>query len=145
MQSDIVIRPATISDAPRICKINRDSLGYDFPPDKTKARLSLVLASANCVLVACCGSEAVGYIHGSSYECVYCDPLKNIVALAVDPAHRHLGIGRMLLSALEDWAQSEGCAGVRLVSGFERQKAHQFYLHCGYMHRKDQKNFIKLF
>jgi hypothetical protein len=31
------------------------------------------------------------------------------------------------------------------VDGKYREKAHQFYYHCGYTNRKDQKNFIKIF
>jgi GNAT superfamily N-acetyltransferase len=89
--------------------------------------------------------EVVGYIHGCDYDCVYSDSLKDILGIAVDPAYQGRGIGRLLLSALEDWARQDGCAGVRLVSGFERHGAHQFYMRCGYTHRKDQKNFVKLF
>ena len=71
--------------------------------------------------------------------------MKTIVALAVDEAFRGAGAGRMLLEAAEHWARQCGCCGVRLVSGFDREQAHRFYLHCGYRNRKTQFNFVKLF
>jgi Predicted acetyltransferase len=141
---NIAIRPAAIEDALRIHEINKSSLGYDFPPDKTRDRIHLVLPRSNHrIYVACLDGRVVGYIHGSEYECTYCDSLKDILALAVDPDYQGRGIGRMLLCALEDWARLEGCTGIRLVSGFNRQEAHRFYLHCGYTDRRDLKNFIK--
>ena len=146
MNNEITIRAAKPTDVLRIREINRDSLGYDFPLDKTLARLSHIIASGNDkIFVACHDDEVVGYIHGSAYECTYCDSLKNILAIAVDKAYQNKGVGRILLAALEGWARQDGSIGVRLVSGFNRQDAHQFYLHCGYTHRKDQKNFIKTF
>lgn len=146
MGNGITVRPAKASDATRIYEINRDSLGYDFPPEKTQQRLELILSrGTDRIFVACACGHVIGYIHGSGYDCVYFDSLKNILAIAVDREFQNKGTGRMLLSALEDWARQEGSAGVRLVSGFNRQEAHRFYLRCGYTHRKDQKNFIKYF
>lgn len=145
MNVEITIRAAQAGDAQRICEINRDSLEYDFPLSRTRARLESIIISSDRILVACYQGEVIGYIHGSAYECTYCESLKNILALAVDPAYQGKGTGRKLLCALEDWARQDGSAGVRLVSGFSRRDAHHFYLHCGYMHRKDQKNFIKYF
>lgn len=95
--------------------------------------------------MACCGGEVAGYIHGGGYECTYCAPLKNVLALAVDEKYRGLGVGRRLLEELEAWAKDKGCAGVRLVSGMDRLGAHAFYLRCGYIVRKEHKNFIRYF
>jgi GNAT superfamily N-acetyltransferase len=67
------------------------------------------------------------------------------MAIAVDEAHRGNGIGRSLLTAAENWSRECGCIGIRLSSGFERVGAHEFYQRCGYINRKQQKNFIKIF
>lgn len=146
MKSNIHIREAKPDDFGRICELNNTALGYDYPEGATKERLRAILARpTDRVYVAEYGGEVAGYVHGSDYECLYCDSLKNIMALAVDEKFRGLGIGRKLLSSMEIWAEMSGCAGVRLVSGFERAEAHEFYRRCGYMLRKDQKNFLKLF
>ncbi len=141
----ITIRSAIIEDAQRIYEINKYSFGYDYPNEKTKARLDYILSkTTDKLFVACEEGEVVGYIHGSDYECTYSDSLKNIMAIAVDEQYRGKGIGKLLLQALENWAVSDGSVGVRLVSGMNREKAHEFYLHCGYDFRKEQKNFIKM-
>lgn len=142
----VILREATEKDAHYICELNKNAFGYDYPEDKTEERLKYIMSRVtDKILVACDGDITVGYIHGADYECVYSDSLKNIMAIAVDENYRGRGVGKLLLSAVEQWARDTGCAGVRLVSGFNREKAHQFYYHCGYTNRKDQKNFIKIF
>lgn len=114
--------------------------------NKTKDRLYEILKrQTDKIYVACIDETVVGYIHGSDYECTYSDSLKNIMAIAVDKVYRGKGVGKALLSVIEDWAEECGCYGVRLVTGFNRTDAHEFYLRCGYVNRKQQKNFIKIF
>lgn len=140
------IRECTESDYVALHNINTTAFGYEYPLIKTKERLSLILKSpGNKIYVACENNTVIGYIHVSDYECTYFDSLKNIMAIAVLEKYRGIGAGKALLHAAESWAKACGCCGVRLVSGFNREKAHGFYEHCGYAHRKDQKNFIKYF
>lgn len=145
-QIKIVIREADIRDADAIYLLNKNGLGYDYPLEKTKERLAKIFSlQTDKIFVAQIGQQVVGYLHGSGYECSYTDSLKNILALVVDENHRRFGVGEKLITAVENWSKTDGSAGVRLVSGFNREKAHQFYLQCGYVDRKNQKNFIKLF
>lgn len=138
------IRPAVPEDAQRLSLIDREALGYDYPPEKTKKQLEKMLSSSDCrVFAAEADGMVVGYIHGADYDCLYSDPLKNVMALAVLSEYRGQGIGKALLGAIEDWEKEAGCAGVRLVSRMERTQAHGFYMHCGYVPRKQQQNFIK--
>lgn len=140
------IRECVISDYKSIYQLNRDAFGYHYDLDKTKYRLGEILVrTTDKIYVACIEGRVVGYIHGSDYECTYSDSLKNIMAIAVDEGYRGKGVGKALLAAVEDWAKRCNCCGVRLVSGFDRTNAHEFYLHCGYVNRKQQKNFIKFF
>ena len=83
------VRRAKIEDANRIYELNKASLGYDYPVEKTRARLETVIGLS------------------------------------------------------EHWAKQDYAEGVRLTSGITRADAHKFYLHCGYIDRKDQKNFVK--
>lgn len=146
MNGDAMIRPAKLDDADALYHINRDALGYDYPIELTRKRLAMVLdAGRDRLLVAELDGDIVGYIHCADYDCIYQPPLKNILALAVLEQVRGRGVGKLLLTAAEDWARECDCKGVRLVSGFNRMGAHGFYLACGYTDRKNQKNFIKYF
>jgi predicted N-acetyltransferase YhbS len=138
------IRPALPEDAAAIETINAEALGYAY--GDTAARLRRILQKPNDrMFAAVADGNVVGYIHGSDYDRTYGGPQKNVLTLAVLPAYQGRGVGRMLLERLERWAKDDGCAGVRLVSGFDRAAAHGFYLRCGYTDRKDQKNFVKGF
>ena len=140
------IRLAQLEDAEYIYQLNRYALGYAYEIEATKARLASVLGKdTDRIWVAVEDNRVVGYIHSADYECLYMDPLKNIMALAVEEAYRGRGIGKQLLFTAEKWAKESGCSGVRFTSGYEREKAHEFYLHCQYIHRKNAKSFIKQF
>jgi len=142
----MIIREAAISDYKDLCSLNKNGLGYDYPEEKTKEKLRLVLSlPTDRIFVAELDGKLVGYIHLSAYECTYFESLKNILALVVDENYRNQGVGRQLIQAGEEWAKETGSKGIRLVSGFNRTDAHQFYQHCGYTLRKEQKNFLKLF
>lgn len=140
------VRECTINDFEQIHFLNSTAFGYEYDLAKTKNRLATILSrKTDKIYVAVIDNTVVGYIHGSDYECTYADSLKNIMAIAVDETYREKGIGKALLCAIEDWAEACSCCGVRLVSGFDRTGAHEFYLRCGYTNRKQQKNFIKHF
>lgn len=138
------VRPATIADARAIWDINTRSLGYDYPEEKTQARLARVLARDDHALFVL-GNPVIGYVHVEAYECTYEDPLSNILALAVLPAAQGAGVGRALMQAAEDWSKTRGISGVRLDSGMDRVGAHAFYRAIGYRLRKDHRNFVKSF
>lgn len=140
----MTIRDCQPSDYRDIHRLNRQSLGYDFPLEQTRAQLAAILSRGrDRLFVACLEGRVGGYIHGSDYHCTYAHSIKNIMAIAVEPDCQGRGAGRALLDAVEAWAREDGCSGVRLVSGMERTGAHQFYLRCGYALRKEQKNFFK--
>jgi len=130
----------------RLAKLNANEFGYKYPVEKTRERVKCILnKSTDRIFVLCENNVVVGYAHASNYEGTYFDAQKNIMAIAVDSNHRGKGLGKALLNAVEDWAKEESCIGVRLVSGMDRTGAHEFYRHCGYKLRKEQKNFIKIF
>lgn len=142
------IRPAVLEDAPRICTINQNALGYDVTLDQVIGQLSRILMRpTDRVFVAVDEQHGCveGFVHAADYETIHSGSLKNIVSLAVDPSGQGKGIGRLLLTAVEEWALQCGCDGVRLVSGMSRVRAHAFYEHCGYRMRKEQKNYIRIF
>jgi predicted N-acetyltransferase YhbS len=142
----MTLRKARPGDAGRLCEINADALGYEMPPEATWARLLSILENpAHFLYVAEEGGRVVGYIHACAFDALFYQPLKYVVALAVDPARQGRGAGRALMCACEAWARADGCAGVRLASGADRAGAHAFYRRLGYAVRKDQKSIWKLF
>lgn len=139
------IREAGEADAEGICRLNRDGLGYDYPPEKTAEKLKLLLQSEkDKIFVAEVEGRLAGYVHACDYDTLYMPHFKDIMGIAVLREHRRKGIGRALLTAVENWAEEMGAEGVRLVSGETRTEAHEFYQLCGYVSRKNQKNFHKL-
>ena len=147
MKQIVTIRKAEKKDAEIIYQCNVEGLGYDFPFVDTVRRVHTILDEHcdGCFLVAEVDGKVAGYIHTSKYECTYMESYEDIKELALLPNYQGFGIGRLLLEAAEEWAKSKGAKGIRLISGMSRTGAHEFYLKCGYTHRKDHKNFIKNF
>ena len=143
---EIRVRKALVSDAGAISRLNQAGLGYGLDIDGTTKRLEQVLPlSEEWTLVALVNGEIAGYIEGTTYECIYTEKLVDVLALAVDPEKRRLGVGEALMQYVEDWAKEQGAVGVRLISRSDRLGAHQFYEACGY-HKKDEYiSFKKLF
>lgn len=146
MNKNYFIREAVITDAEDIYYINKTSLGYDYDFEKQKSKIEVVLNDKTQVIfVAECDNKVVGYIHLVNYDVIYADNFKNCLGLAVDNDYKRIGIGSALLKQAENWAKENGAAGIRLCSGIEREKAHQFYQSQGYEVTKLQKNIKKIF
>lgn len=145
MKVNFIIRKAQISDAYDIYHINKTSLGYDYDCEKQKKKTEAVLNDdSQVIFVADIENKVVGYIHLANYDVIYADNFKNCLGLAVDNDYKRKGIGSALLSKGEEWAKTHGAVGIRLCSGMEREKAHEFYLSQGYICNKTQKNFKKI-
>ncbi|MCD8028812.1 MAG: GNAT family N-acetyltransferase [Erysipelotrichaceae bacterium] len=143
---NIQIRECKITDAWAIYDLNTKELGYDYPENKTQEKLATILDSnKDKIYVAVIDNNVVGYIHASDYDVIYAPHMKDIMEIAVNSSYRKMGIGKALLSAVEDWAINTGAYGIRLVSGATRMDAHEFYRHCGYSGDKQQINFKKMF
>lgn len=146
MNKNFIVRQAVISDAKDIYYINKTSLGYDYDLEKQKAKIQAVLNdSTQVIFVAETNNKVVGYIHLVNYDVIYADNFKNCLGLAVDNDYKRNGIGSALLNQAEIWAKENGAVGIRLCSGVEREKAHQFYQSQGYEVTKLQKNIKKIF
>ncbi len=146
MNKNFIVRQAVISDAKDIYYINKTSLGYDYDLEKQKAKIQTVLNdSTQVIFVAETNNKVVGYIHLVNYDVIYADNFKNCLGLAVDNDYKRNGIGSALLNQAEIWAKENGAVGIRLCSGVEREKAHQFYQSQGYEVTKLQKNIKKIF
>lgn len=141
---EVNIRPAVPGDCEALSQLNREEMGYDYPPEQTREKLlKLLKNSGDKILVAQYEGKLAGYLHLCDYDLLYADPLKNVMGIAVSADCRRMGIGRLLLEAGEKWAKETGAAGVRLNSGETRTGAHAFYRAMGYESHKKQLNFKK--
>ncbi len=144
--TDYQIRRCIPSDYKAIYKLNATEMGYDYPEEETEKRIQKILKSEkDRVFVAIVEDEVVGYIHACDYDVIYAPSYKNIMGIAVCSDYKRNGIGKALLSAVEEWAKCTGAVGVRLNSGATRVFAHRFYKNCGYVGDKEQIRFIKHF
>ena len=69
---NLQIREARTEDYTSICKLSREQLGYDFPPDETRTKLAALLnRSSDKIFVAVQGQHVVGYVHACNYDVLY--------------------------------------------------------------------------
>lgn len=142
--TECVIRKCSISDAQALCDLNTDEMGYDYPVEKTKESLELILSDKNnIVFVAVSDVKVVGYVHGQVYQLIYAPAMINIMGIAVNREFKRKGIGKALMSEIEKYAKENGINKIRLNSGKSRLGAHSFYRKCGYGNIKQQLKFTK--
>lgn len=139
------IRKVRVDDYKEICRVNRESLGYDFPLDKTKEKLEYITSRPYYVIYVAVdeNDKAVAYIQAQEYETTYLDNCINVLGLTVLNEYQGKGIGKALMTKLEEYAKKNGVKLIRLTSGMNRTEAHKFYEHIGFELTKTQKNYRK--
>ncbi len=141
------IRRCMVSDARHIYELCRISLGYDFTEQQVEANVRRLMGSPENLLMVAVDEddECVGFIHASNHDPVYAPPMKDIMALAIYDEYRHMGIGKQLVAAVQDWAEKTGAHGLRVNSGIEQKSAVVFYKSCGFEYIKTNYNLRKMF
>lgn len=139
-----LIRRASTGDALRISQLCSDALGYDSTEEAVLGRLTALLRrDTEYVIAAELDGQVVGFAHACEYHLLYRPPMMNLMGIAVDAQFRGRGIGRSLLSAIEDYARTCGAQGIRVVSGLGRKDAHSFYRAIGYADAGESVKFFK--
>lgn len=136
------IRRAQRDDALAVAEL-MTALGYPALAAQVEGRIAVCKNSTDtAILVAECEGRVVGVL---SFHCIplfHSDGfLGRITSLIVAPEHRKMGLGRLLISAAEEFARAHGCNRIEVTSGDHRADAHAFYEHLGY--RTDCRRFIK--
>lgn len=143
-----MLREMRLEDAEALREINADQLGYDIPLTVTVRQMKKLLKEPekNFFLVYedLTSKKAAGYVQAESYESIFSDPMFNIMALAVSKYAEKRGIGKALMTGVEEEAKKRGITTIRLNSAEYRVEAHQFYEHIGYHSDKMQKRFLKI-
>ena len=131
--SQVTVRPVGLSDARGVAAL-MTQLGYPTEPAEMRSRLERVSARTDYHgLVAELDGAVVGF--AAAVEGVFFErngSYGRIVALVVDESVRGMGVGRNLLSEVEEWAWSKGAEVILINSGFHRATAHAFYERAGY-------------
>lgn len=142
-----MIRKVKEGDGGAIAKIAREALSHDASPSYLECRIRELKDNDSYYIYvyADASDQALGFIEAQRYNLIYGGDGFNIIALAVDKDYRDKGIGRALVESLEDYAASICYTFIRLNSRAEREDAHSFYRHMGYVEDKVQKRFIKTF
>lgn len=142
-ESVITIRAMESGDVEEISRLC-DALGYPATSDAVARRFFALSSSArDIVVVAIDGGVVVGWAHAFLSMLLETDPFVEIGGIVVAEAARRRGAGRLLMSAVEQWAASHGCVEVRLRSNVLREGAHRFYESLGYQRLKTQSTFAK--
>lgn len=158
MSSSYDIRHAEASDIPALHELTlaviRDGRGVVFtledaiaqgPRRSQRIHASLAPESKNdhLVLVATVGESVVGYASIARVTPSYTRHV-GIFSLEVHPDHQRKGIGRSLLVASLDWANSRGIERVELYTRADNGRAQALYESEGFRLEGKRVRFIRL-
>ena len=142
-----MLRNITIFDAQEIQSISNFELGYDVNLDIVKKQIrKLTNDNKHHIIIGFENEQTrkiIGFVHAELYESLYMDTGLNILGLAVDSNFQGQGIGKKLMSSIEDYALKNNISYIRLNSNVRRIGAHKFYESIGYVCDKTQKRLIK--
>jgi GNAT superfamily N-acetyltransferase len=131
---DPTVRDARAADANAIAGL-LTQLGYPSDADAVEERLDRLRVVGDRVVVGELDGKVVGLAHLQVTPAIERDrPIAKLGALVVDQVHRGQGIGRALVSALEQEARLRGSELLFLTTSERRDDAHAFYERLGLEH-----------
>jgi GNAT superfamily N-acetyltransferase len=129
----MIVREVEKKDSGVLAKLMTE-LGYPTSTEGMGRRLAEISADPSyCALVAEKDGRVLGMV-GLHVERYYekDGSCARIISLVVGSEHRGEGVGRVLISAGEDWAREKGARDVMLTTHKRRAGAHDFYRSVGY-------------
>lgn len=149
------IREATAADATNLVAylkalVAEPGISIPLTPDQVptveqeRAIIEDYASSERAImLIAQDGGELVGEL---SLKAISARPaIKHVATLgmSVKTSHRRKGIGKELVAAAFEWAETAGIKRVELYVYARNAAAIQLYERCGFMHEGRRKNFIR--
>ena len=142
-RSAIILRPVTLScvDSFRAVRLRalRDTptaFGSTYAQESElsdrdwQQRVAQRNGDRSTACLAWDGDEPCGIVAG------YLEPdeptMAHLVSMWVAPTHRRAGVGRLLVNAVIDWANSRGAASLRLMVTSNNDAAQLFYERLGF-------------
>ena len=135
LNSKYIIRKAEINDVKDLSEIFIEFTGENSDTIAMKKQIEVISKNPNYfVAIACDGEKAVGTAMGVvCYDlCGSCKQFMLIENVAVLPAYRGKGIGKLLMQAQEEFGRKNNCKYIILVSESKRIESHKFYESIGY-------------
>jgi len=144
MMDAVDIRGATMDDSSALAALSTQ-LGYPTSPIQSANRLGVILDSKeHAILVACLvDGTVVGWVHVFLSFRVESDPFAEIGGFIVTEEFRRQGIGKCLLSSVEEWVLQSGITKLRVRSRSNRVDTHTFFKRLGFSKSKQQHVFDK--
>lgn len=132
----------TAKDAEAINALSRQ-LGYPLSIEQTLQNINSVLQSKDhTAFVAEFENKVVGWIGAAQAIMIEVMPHCEINGLVIDEHRRGMGIGKLLIDKVKQWAKDKGNDKIGLHCNVKRTEAHLFYQHMGFTEIKQQKNFV---
>ena len=144
MKATFKIRKARAGDAKRVATLSGE-LGYPAEPGAMRRRLRSIARDPDhtAYVAEAKGGGIVGWAHAFITRSLLVEPFIELGGLVVTPSQQRLGIGKLLMIAVEGWARRKGVRSVRVRSRSNRKAAHAFYRGIGYQQLKTQETFFK--
>jgi GNAT superfamily N-acetyltransferase len=118
-------------------------LGYPLSIGQTQQNIKAILQSKDhTAYVAEYENKIVGWIGAAQAIMLEVMPHCEINGLVIDEHHRGMGIGKLLIDKVKQWAKEKGNDKIGLHCNIKRTEAHLFYEHLGFTELKQQKNFV---
>ena len=138
----IIIREMTADDAKAVNILSKQ-LGYPLSIEQTLQNIHAILKSKDhTAFVAEYENKIVGWIGASQAIMIEVMPHCEINGLVIDQDHRGMGIGKLLIDKVKQWAKGKNNSKIGLRCNVKRTDAHLFYEHLGFVEIKQQKNFV---
>ena len=142
MVMKISIREMNANDAIGVNVLSKQ-LGYPLSIEQTLQNINAVLESKDhAAFVAEYENKIVGWIGASQAIMIEVMRHCEINGLVIDQDHRGMGIGKLLIDKVKQWAREKNNSKIGLRCNVKRIEAHLFYQHLGFTEIKQQKNFV---
>ena len=147
--SDIKIRPLRDNDIEAVMRLHRE-LGWNpaFMADGSTLRQrlqSLIVEESALLLVAEIDGRVIGYVHGEVIiYLLFAGREMMITEVFVRERARGKGVGKALVTAIENEAVKEKCFRISVLNSRERESyKRSFYPNMGYSEREQTATFVK--
>jgi len=148
---EFTVSKASSEDLPGIRTLYEQLIDRSEDLGSMQRRYAEILNDERILVLAAKDNEGnvIGCVNGyiCPIICWDCSAFMVVEDVIVDKEHRKNGVGKALMAALDDFAESNGCVYSILISTDKeaRKDAHEFYKKIGYNKYQNVKGFRKIY